>query len=152
MHGHLAACQRLNGHSDTYEFELVPTIHGIHTDLVLRVIDVHGNFTEKYFPIDNAPLMPLLNQAVSLPDANLATAIRTALNIAPGDAITQLNLLKLTNLSASNRQITDLAGLGHETQLQNLDLSGNQISNITPIENLTRLHAKPFIESDYRSN
>ena len=140
LHGHLAACQRLNGHSDTYEFELVPTIHGIHTDLVLRVIDVHGNFTEKYFPIDSAPLLPLLAQVVSIPDANLATAIRMALNIAPGDAITQLNLLKLTDLSASNRQIADLAGLGHATQLQNLDLSGNQISNITPIENLTRLH------------
>ena len=132
------ACKRLNGQSDVYEFELIPTLHGNPNDILLRVIDVHGNFTEQWYPINIAALLPP-PKVVSIPDANLATAIREELNLAPGDAFTQWNLLKLISLNAENRQIADLTGLEHATQLQDLTLSGNQINDISPLAGMTNL-------------
>ena len=44
--GNVIACKHLNGQSDMYEFELIPTLHGNPNDILLRVIDAHGNFTE----------------------------------------------------------------------------------------------------------
>ena len=146
----LGACERLRGQSEVYEFNFIPTLYGIYENFRLHVIDVHGNLTVRHFPIDDSLLLPLLNQPVSIPDANLATAIRTALNLGANDAFTQMNLLKLTHLNAHNLQITDLTGLEHATQLQNLDLGGNQISDISPIANLTRLHVLNLSENQIR--
>ncbi len=136
----LGACERLSGQSEVYEFNFIPALYGIHENFGLHVIDVHGNLTVRHFPIDDSLLLPLLNQSVSIPDANLSSAIRETLNLKQGDSLTRLNLLKLTHLNAHNRQITDLTGLEHATQLQNLNLSGNQVIDITAIANLTRLH------------
>ena len=135
LNGHLITCQKLKGQRDTYEFEWIPGLYGISDHLILRVIDVHGNFTEQYYPIDIAAMLPP-PKVVSIPDTNLATAIREALNLAPGDPFTERNLLKLINLDAEDRQITDLTGLEHATQLQNLNLGGNQISDISPLTSL----------------
>ena len=136
--GHVNACKQLNGQSDMYEFELIPRLHGNPNDVVLRVIDVHGNFMDQSYPIDIAALLPP-PEVVSIPDANLATAIREALNLAPGDTFTQWNMLELINLDAAERQITDLTGFEHATQLAGLNLSSNQISNIGPLTDLTVL-------------
>ena len=135
LNGHLITCQKLKGQRDTYEFEWIPGLYGISDHLILRVIDVHGNFTEQNYPIDIAAMLPP-PKVVSIPDTTLATAIREALNLAPGDPFTERNLLKLMNLDAENRQITDLTGLEHATQLQNLNLGGNQISDISPLASL----------------
>ena len=78
---------------------------------------------------------------MSIPDANLAAAIREALNLAPGDAFTQWNLPKLISLNAEDRQIADLTGLEHATQLQGLTLSGNQISDISALASLEILES-----------
>ena len=139
LNGDLVACQRLHGQSETYEFELIPTLDGVHSDLVLRVIDVHGNFTQKHYPIDSSLLSPLLTQVVSIPDANLATAIRRALYLATSDTFTQRNLLRLTKLDAGDRQITDLTGLEHTTQLSQLTLWVNQITDINVLAELLNL-------------
>ena len=135
LNGHLITCQKLKGQRDTYEFEWIPGLYGISDHLILRVIDVHGNFTDQYYPIDIAAMLPP-PKVVSIPDTNLATAIREALNLAPGDPFTERNLLKLINLDAEDQQITDLTGLEHATQLQQLNLGGNQISDISPLASL----------------
>ena len=59
----------------------------------LRVVDVYGNVTEQWQPIDIAALLP--PEVVSIPDANLAAVVREALDLTPGDAISQLDMLKL---------------------------------------------------------
>ena len=48
-------------------------------------------------------------------------------------------MLKLTDLNASHRQITDLSGIEHAINLTNLDLTGNQIQDVSPLSALTNL-------------
>ena len=136
-------CKRLNGTSSSVEFVTTGLTPESKPSVSLSVIDVHGNISwSERFPIDITSLLPP-PEVVSIPDANLATAIRRALYLAISDAFTQLNLLKLTKLDANNRQITDLTGLEHATQLLLLNLGGNQITDISALAelaNLTALH------------
>ena len=79
------------------------------------------------------------DQVVTLPDPNLEAAIREAIGKPTGD-IYQSDLEWLTSLYASWRNISDLTGLEHCTDLKHLDLSwNNQISDISPLSNLTSL-------------
>ena len=94
-------------------------------------------------------LLPSLSQAqrVSIPDANLAAAIREEI----GNSITRQTLLNLTRLDAPNSGITDLTGLEHARNLTALylgsefvvaeqrDINSNAISDFSPIAGLTRL-------------
>ena len=93
-------------------------------------------------------LLPSLSQAqqVSIPDANLAAAIREEI----GNSITRQTLLNLTRLDAPNSGITDLTGLEHARNLTVLELgrewidgqgpvNSNTISDFLPIAGLTRL-------------
>ena len=75
---------------------------------------------------------------VNFPDANLELAVRQALNKPTGD-ITDADMETLTTLSAFNREIVNLQGLEYAVNLTNIDLSINQISEITPLSNLTKL-------------
>ena len=74
-------------------------------------------------------------QDVSVPDANLAAAIRVVI----GDSITTETMLNLTELNASGRSITDLTGLEYAQNLTTLDLASNSISDISPLSDLTNL-------------
>ena len=76
---------------------------------------------------------------VSIPDANLAAAVRDALGLRRFVNITQLDMLKLTDLFAENQQIKDLTGLTHAKNLKYLFLSQNQIKDIAILENLPNL-------------
>ena len=87
-------------------------------------------------------LLPNFSQAqrqqpnvVSIPDANLAAAIRQEI----GNAITTDTILNLTRLEAPNRGIKDLTGLEHARNLRELILNSNTISDFSPIAGLTRL-------------
>ena len=74
-------------------------------------------------------------EEVSVPDANLAAAIRAVI----GDSITTETILNLTELNANNRSITDLTGLEHAQNLTTLALARNTISDISPLSDLTNL-------------
>ena len=100
-------------------------------------------------------------QVVDIPDPNLRQAILETLNLPDEIPITQQEMLRLTNLLASDSDIADLTGLEHATnlkdlrvcknqihdlrplsgliQLEHLSLCANQISDISPLENLTNL-------------
>ena len=82
-------------------------------------------------------LLPSLSQAqrVSIPDANLAAAIRQEI----GNSITRQTLLNLTRLGAPNSGITDLTGLQSASNLTSLTLNDNSISDVSPLAALTRL-------------
>ena len=142
--GGLIACKRLNGTNTIVEFvttELTPS-----TDFVwLNVIDVHGNFSSsKKFPIDITSLLPP-PKVVSIPDANLATAVRHEID----GSITMHTILDLKELDIPNCQITDLTGLEHAHNLKGLNLGGewismgyvnsNEVSDFSPLEGLTKL-------------
>ena len=68
-------------------------------------------------------------------DSNLRAVLQEALNISQNDPVTAADLddPSLTTLAASGRSISDLTGLEYGIYLTNLDLSGNDIDNITPL-------------------
>ena len=76
-----------------------------------------------------------------MPDANLRTAVRSALNLNNNDTLTQAGMANLTGLTARNAQISSLTGLEHATNLQKLDLRDNTISNISALSGLTNLES-----------
>ena len=80
-----------------------------------------------------------LNLVAEVPDPNLRQAIREALSLPDGVPLTQLEMLRLTELIALERNITDLTGLQYATNLEDLKLWSNQIQDLTPLANLTKL-------------
>jgi Leucine-rich repeat (LRR) protein len=66
-------------------------------------------------------------------DGNLEAAIRYALNKPAGEAITATELAGLTELDAAQRGISNLSGIEYCTELTNLYISYNQISDISPL-------------------
>ena len=88
------------------------------------------------------PVLPPA-KVVSIPDANLAAAVRQEI----GTSITTNTLLNLTRLYASNSGITDLTGLEHARNLTVLGLYGNTISDISPLSGLTNLAVLDLYEN-----
>ena len=80
-----------------------------------------------------------LSSEVSIPDENLRAAVRTALELAEDDTLTLQEMQRLKRLDAPRTDIRNLIGLEHATNLTNLSLYGNKISDITPLTNLTIL-------------
>jgi hypothetical protein len=71
-------------------------------------------------------------EVVTFADTNLEAAIREAIGKATG-SICRSDLEGLTSLSASEKNIADLIGLEYCTNLTELDLGYNQISDISPL-------------------
>ncbi len=140
------ACQSINGQSNTVEFVTTKLIAGSVTDTSLWIVDKPGNYIQRSFPIDVTSALPP-PEVVSIPDRKLAAAIRGTLGLAEENAITQLDMLRLTQLDIAafwNIQppITDITGLEHAKNLEFLFLDYNQIRDIAPLtglKNLTRL-------------
>ena len=80
-------------------------------------------------------------QIVDIPDPNLKQAIRETLQLPDGVPITQQEMLRLRDLDASRREITDLTGLEFASNLTGLFISGNFSSSLdlSPLSNLTEL-------------
>ena len=81
---------------------------------------------------------------VEFADTNLAREVHKALRLPTGDGVDLLKipkaeLIKLTELRASGKEITDLTGLEHATQLMELHIIVNNISDITSLAQLTQL-------------
>ena len=128
-------CQGISSESASVEFVTLEVTEAPGDRVKLRVVDVYGNVTEHWETIDITALLP--PEVVSIPDANLAAVVRETLGLAPGDAISQLDMLKLGGLEATGRQITDLTGLEYAVNLKQLLLGNNQISDITPLAEST---------------
>ena len=79
------------------------------------------------------------NETEWMPDENLRTAVRQALNIDTNSSLTQQAMQGLTTLNAENSDITDIRGLEYATQLEVLNLGGNEITTLTLLEGLTHL-------------
>ncbi len=70
---------------------------------------------------------------------NLASLIKNRLGLAPGDAITQLDMRALYRLHVESKRITDLTGLQKAVNLTYIYLGQNQIVDLTPLVGLTQL-------------
>ena len=135
----MLACQQVNGNaSSTVEF-VTTGLARTSESVSLQVIDVNGHFwRSEPYPIDAAALLPP-PKVVSIPDPHLAAALRSTLDLGPNAPITQLLIQKIRELIIPNRQIKDLTGLEHATNLVRLSLWENQIKDVTPLAKLTKL-------------
>ena len=106
--GALLGCKKLNGNSSaTVEF-VTSGLTPQNGSVSLQMIDMRGNISKSpHYPIDVLSLLPP-SKVVSIPDANLAAAVRETLGLAFGDPITQLDMLRLTDFGVVGRQITNL--------------------------------------------
>lgn len=86
-------------------------------------------------------MLPLTASAqnVTIPDANLRTAISETLGKQPNSQITRADMRRLTRLDAHNRDITDLTGLEFATNLNEIRANDNLIEDLSPLEGLIRL-------------
>ena len=78
-------------------------------------------------------------QNVNIPDPNLRYAIEQAFGKAQGATITVADMQRLEAVSAISEGIRNLTGLEHATNLEELDLRDNFISDISPLAALTKL-------------
>ena len=106
------------GAISTFTFNDVVAPHTIHAEFEL--IDDSADITDK------------------ITDANLRQAIRTRLKKDSGP-ITAADMLSITNLAVWNSGISDLSGLEYAANLEELHLSSNDISDISPLSGLTKL-------------
>ena len=82
---------------------------------------------------------PPVQAEVSIPDDNLAVAIREALGLPTDAVITADAMLDLTELDAATKEIADLTGLEHAVNLIWLNLGGTGVSDVSPLAALTQL-------------
>ncbi|HPC16914.1 MAG TPA: leucine-rich repeat domain-containing protein [Candidatus Hydrogenedentes bacterium] len=109
-----------------------------------RSWDTDGDWASDLHEVagDSNPLDPLSMPSMTeviFPDANLEAAIREATGILVGVPIYEDPLLRLTELYASYRGITDLTGLEYCVNLTQLSLNGNAIADTSPLSGLTNL-------------
>ena len=135
----LESCKLLQGEYDTI-IEFTTTEFPINNYVIVTVLDIHGNIKPEGFTIDVNDLLPH-PEVMSIPDTNLAAAVRKTLKLEPNSTITQLDMLNLTylELKPEHNQIMNLTGLEHAKNLSTLYLSSNQIVDLTPITGLKRL-------------
>ena len=134
---------RANSDNTVYTATITPTASGTVTMSVPANVatDAANNpntaATSQTITIEIPPAIP--DPVTWMPDANLRSAIRSALGLATDATFTQTQLQQLTKLFASQSGISDITGLKHATELTKLSLWRNSISNLAPIKDLTKL-------------
>ncbi len=82
----------------------------------------------------------LVSSSVEVPDDALEARLRFVLNIPPGVKFDVADFLRLElDLDLSNGDIESLEGLQHATNLKGLNVSGNNVRDLTPLEFLRQL-------------
>ena len=90
--------------------------------------------------------------AVNIPDPNLRAAVETALGKADGDPITPSEIAALTRLEEPEAGVRNLTGLEHATNLTYLDFWKSSVSDISPVEALTKLTHLGFADNNVISD
>ena len=85
---------------------------------------------------DNIVVPP---RTVNIPDPNLRNAVERVLGKARGTTITVADMAVLQTLYATSKNIRNLIGLEHATNLRELGLDNNSISDISAIAGLPQL-------------
>lgn len=79
-----------------------------------------------------------LQTPVTIPDSNLRAAINSALSRNALDTLNKGELAQLTSLNISGQNVSNLTGLESATNLTYLDASNNNITSWTPVDNLSQ--------------
>src|SRR5690349_5427440 len=104
-----------------------------------RKVDVPGTIIRSlWLLLLNGVLISAAAQEVSIPDPGLNAAIRQALQ-KPSGPLTEQDLLSLTDLDASRRNISSTEGLQAARNLVTLNLQVNRLTNFSVPGELTKL-------------
>ena len=131
-------CKRVEGSTEVVEFVNQELTVDPVDRVTLQIVDTNGNITWATFLVDIVSIVPP-PKVVSIPDPNLAAAIRTELKLTTDDDLTDRAMQTLRWLNLDDQGITNIAGLEHATQLQGLGLARNQIDNYAPLAQLPKL-------------
>ncbi len=131
-----------NGHYHTegYQTFFPVTLKAGKNVLLVAIDNSSGDDWSGYFGFEEGTeytVSPSLN--VHIPDPNLRATIEEALGKAASDVITGEDMATLTTLRASNKDIRDLTGIQYAINLEELWISGNPVSNISPLAALKNL-------------
>ena len=74
-----------------------------------------------------------------MPDAALRAAVQEELGLPPATLLTKEHMLQFDSLSARDRGISDITGLEFATNLKELHISQNPITDLRPLSNLMQL-------------
>ena len=85
-----------------------------------------------------------------IPDPKLAAVVRDALGVGENGRITKQELRNLTELHGREKNISDLTGLEHATQLRTLNLADNRIHDLSPLAGLTELRGISLFRNQIR--
>ena len=119
----------------------------------LRILWIKKNPIKNLSPLIGLDLTDLKYDGVSLtteqiespevwmPDPVLWMMVRGELGLLPGVPLTKEEMQKLTYLDAQNRGVTDITGLEFATNLRELHLGRNPITDLYPLSNLTTLES-----------
>lgn len=100
--------------------------------------EISSMIAELYEAISNLEEYVDLNEIITIKDDNLRNSIKEELNLST-DNITIGDMYKLTNLSSSGKWITSLEGLEYAKNLESLDISYNEVKDLSPLKNLKKL-------------
>ena len=107
----------------------------------LNTLYLKGNQIDDYSPlaaIYNQLSIRDFNMSIGVYDKKLETEIRMKIGKLSG-ALTHEDMQKITELDLSNKGIADLQGIQFLTNLRKLNLTGNNIRNISYLKNLILL-------------
>ena len=117
----------------------------------LRTLLLKGNPVKDFTPLSRLNLTNLkydvIGQtprqtdlaAVWMPDPALRTAVRGEIGLLPDVPLTKERMQSVGDIDVAGKGISDLTGLEFATNLRELDLRGNPITNLRPLANLTTL-------------
>ena len=119
-------------------------------DKVSTQDEINSMISELNGAISNLEENVDINQVITIKDEALKDSIKETLNLSSDD-ITIGDMYKLTELSCSNKWISSLEGLEYAKNLESLDVSNNEIKDLSPLKNLkklTNLNANPQIMTE----
>ena len=105
----------------------------------LRPLSELENLTDLKYDAVPDPTARTQPSEAWMPDPALRAAIRSELGLLPATPLTKEALLRLDSLAANNKGIFDITGLAFATNLRELHLGKNPITDLRPLANLTSL-------------
>ncbi len=121
---------------------------GVTNDTVYYYTAFTYDNDENYSTGVNTSCTPHVASVISIPDLNLDALIRAELGIPAGD-ITDLDMLTLTELSASDQSIANLQGLEYCLNMQDLNLNSTGLTDAGHTEILSGLTKLVSLEFEY---
>ena len=99
------------------------------------------NLTNLKYDAVPEPTQETDTAAVWMPDPALRSFVRGELGLLPDVPLTKERILQLQVLNATEKGIHNITGLEFATNLRELDLNRNPITDLQPLADLTKLHS-----------